>query len=132
MRNNLRNYVTKKPYSLEKVKLNFYKSTLLDGWDKNKEKDNLGIILKKEDLYYLGIMNRNYNKIIDDAPEGNADEEYQKMEYKLLPLPNQMLPKVFFLRKESMNSHQAVLCRSIIKRVHTRRGRILTCHNVMN
>lgn len=99
LRNNLRNYVTKKPYSLEKVKLNFYKSTLLDGWDKNKEKDNLGIILKKEDLYYLGIMNRNYNKIIDDAPEGNADEEYQKMEYKLLPLPNQMLPKVFFSKK---------------------------------
>lgn len=97
--NKVRNYVTKKPYSLEKVKLNFYKSTLLDGWDKNKEKDNLGIILKKEDLYYLGIMNRNYNKIIDDAPEGNADEEYQKMEYKLLPLPNQMLPKVFFSKK---------------------------------
>lgn len=45
--NKVRNYVTKKLYSLEKVKLNFYKSTLLDGWDKNKEKDNLGIILKK-------------------------------------------------------------------------------------
>lgn len=94
--NKVRNYVTKKPYSLEKVKLNFYKPTLLDGWDKNKEKDNLGIILEKEGLYYLGIMNRKYNKVLDDVPEICEDNAYRKMEYKLLPGANKMLPKVFF------------------------------------
>lgn len=96
--NKVRNYVTRKPYSLEKIKLNFYRSTLMDGWDKNKEKDNLGIILEKEGLYYLGIMNKTYNKAIDDAPESNADNGYRKMEYKLLPGPNKMLPKVFFAK----------------------------------
>lgn len=94
--NKVRNYVTKKPYSLEKVKLNFYKSTLMDGWDKNKERDNLGIILEKDGLYYLGIMNKKYNKAMDEAPEVTVGKAYRKMEYKLLPGPNKMLPKVFF------------------------------------
>lgn len=94
--NKVRNYVTQKPYSLEKVKLNFNKSTLLDGWDRNKEKDNLGIILIKDNRYYLGIMNRNSNRVIEDAPLAMSQNVYQKMEYKLLPGPNKMLPKVFF------------------------------------
>lgn len=94
--NKVRNYITKKPYSLEKVKLNFNNSTLMNGWDKNKEKDNLGIILEKDGLYYLGIMNKKYNKVIDEAPEAFAEKVYRKMEYKLLPGPNKMLPKVFF------------------------------------
>lgn len=66
--NKVRNYATKKPYSLEKVKLNFNRSTLLDGWDRNKEKDNLGIILMKDNCYYLGIMNRKSNRVMEDAP----------------------------------------------------------------
>jgi CRISPR-associated protein Cpf1 len=94
--NKVRNYVTKKPYSLEKVKLNFAKSTLLYGWDRNKEKDNLGIILRMEDKYYLGIMNRNNNQIMEKAPKAITEKVYQKMEYKLLQTPNRMLPKVFF------------------------------------
>lgn len=34
----VRNFATKKPYSVEKIKLNFNQPTLLDGWDVNKEK----------------------------------------------------------------------------------------------
>lgn len=94
--NKVRNYVTKKPYSLEKVKLNFNKSTLLDGWDRNKEKDNLGIILLKDGCYYLGIMNRGDTGVMEAAPVVQTQNVYQKMEYKLLPGPNKMLPKVFF------------------------------------
>lgn len=92
----VRNYITQKPYSLEKIKLNFNKSTLMDGWDRNKEKDNLGIILMKDGLYYLGIMNRRSNHIMEEAPVALTQNVYQKMEYKLLPGPNKMLPKVFF------------------------------------
>lgn len=94
--NKVRNYATQKPYSLEKVKLNFNKSTLLDGWDRNKEKDNLGIILIKDNNYYLGVMNRSSNRVMEDAPVAVSHDRYQKMEYKLLPGPNKMLPKVFF------------------------------------
>lgn len=35
--NKTRNYLTRKPYSEEKFKLNFESPTLLNGWDKNKE-----------------------------------------------------------------------------------------------
>ena len=94
--NKVRNYVTGKPYSTEKVKLNFGKPTLLNGWDKNKERDNLGIIMMKDGYYYLGIMNRNSTKCIDEAPIAESKDVYQKMNYKLLPGPNKMLPKVFF------------------------------------
>ena len=94
--NKVRNYVTQKPYSLEKIKLNFNKSTLLDGWDRNKEKDNLGTIFMKDGCYYLGIMNRKSNRVMEDAPAAKTQNVYQKMEYKLLPGPNKMLPKVFF------------------------------------
>ena len=93
--NKVRNYMTKKPYSTEKMKLNFENSTLLNGWDLNKEKDNLGIILIKDGLYYLGIIDKKSNKIFDGKLDNNG-KCYKKMEYKLLPGPNKMLPKVFF------------------------------------
>lgn len=105
--NKVRNYVTKKPYTLEKVKLNFYKSTLLDGWDKNKEKDNLGIILLKDGQYYLGIMNRRNNKIADDAPLAKTDNVYRKMEYKLLTKVSANLPRIFL--KDKYNPSEEML-----------------------
>ncbi|MDP1726874.1 MAG: type V CRISPR-associated protein Cas12a/Cpf1 [Bacteroidota bacterium] len=94
--NKVRNYVTKKPYSLEKIKLNFENSTLLDGWDVNKEEANASILLRKNDNYYLGIMDRNHNKVFRDLPESKTDQYFQKVNYKLLPGASKMLPKVFF------------------------------------
>lgn len=100
----LRNYLTKKPYSEEKWKLNFENSTLAAGWDKNKEADNAAVILRKDGRYYLGVMKKGYARIFDDK---NADamltssEEalYEKMEYKLFPDPAKMMPKVCFSAK---------------------------------
>ena len=94
--NKVRNYATRKPYSDEKIKLNFENSTLLDGWDVNKESDNASVILRKNGLYYLGIMNKKYNKIFKPENIKNDGECYEKMDYKLLPGANKMLPKVFF------------------------------------
>lgn len=42
--NKVRNYVTKKPYSLEKIKLNFEIPNLAEGWSKTKELANLTVI----------------------------------------------------------------------------------------
>ena len=95
--NKVRNYVTQKPYSTEKIKLNFECPTLLNGWDANKEEANLGVILLKEGKYYLGIINPYCKKIFEvDEKDSNEQNNYKKMEYKLLPGPNKMLPKVFF------------------------------------
>lgn len=96
----VRNYVTRKPYSTEKIKLNFENSTLMDGWDVNKEQDNSGVILRKDGLYYLAIMNRKHTRVFASENLPSDGECYEKMEYKLLPGPNKMLPKVFFSKKK--------------------------------
>ncbi len=92
----VRNYMTQKPYSKDKIKLNFDNPQLLGGWDKNKESDYRTVILRKNNLYYLAIMDKAHSKVFVDLPEVTDGNCYEKMEYKLLPGPNKMLPKVFF------------------------------------
>lgn len=97
----VRNYITQKPYSKDKIKLNFDNPQLLGGWDKNKESDYRTVLLHKDGLYYLAVMDKSHSKAFVDAPEITSDDKdyYEKMEYKLLPGPNKMLPKVFFASK---------------------------------
>ena len=96
--NMVRNFMTQKPYSIEKFKLNFENSTLLNGWDVNKETDNTSVILRKDGLYYLAIINKSHNKVLNAHKTKYSSEDscFEKMEYKLLPGANKMLPKVFF------------------------------------
>lgn len=96
--NKVRNFLTKKPSDAKKFKLNFGIPSLGDGWDLNKERDNKAIILFKDGLSYLGIMNaKNQPKIM--GSNQSDDKCYSKMIYKFLPGPNKMLPKVFFSKK---------------------------------
>lgn len=97
----VRNYITQKPYSKDKIKLNFDNPQLLGGWDKNKESDYRTVLLHKDGFYYLAVMGKSHSKAFVNAPEITSDDEdyYEKMEYKLLPGPNKMLPKVFFASK---------------------------------
>ncbi len=100
--NVFRNYLTQKPYSEDKIKLNFECGTLLDGWDKNKEQNNLGVILKKKGKYYLGIMKKNHNDIfLDKYQKGNLNDKrfYKKMVYKLMADPKRDFPKGIFSNK---------------------------------
>lgn len=94
--NMVRNYLTRKPYSTKKIKLNFENAQLLSGWDLNKESDNTCVILRKDGLYYLAIMNKKHNKVFEKNRLQTGVDCYEKMEYKLLPGANKMLPKVFF------------------------------------
>ena len=102
--NRVRNYVTQKPYSLEKFKLNFNIPELLNGWDKNKESSYLSFLLKRDEKYYLMIANKeagnfkdidlSMNRSVDNFQPG--EDFYEKLEYKLLPGPEKMVPKVVF------------------------------------
>ena len=96
--NMVRNRVTAKPYSVEKIKLNFDNSTLLAGWDLNKEADNTCTLLRKDGNYYLVIMDKRHSRVLSQDTQEYNGECYEKMEYKLLPGANKMLPKVFFSR----------------------------------
>ncbi|MDO4988673.1 MAG: type V CRISPR-associated protein Cas12a/Cpf1, partial [Synergistes sp.] len=100
--NKVRNYMTQKPYSTEKFKLNFECPNFLAGWDKNKEQDNLGVLLKKGGNYYLVVMNTENKKdfnYIPECPKDYSGEKYTKVEYKLLSNPGRDLPHVFFADK---------------------------------
>ena len=99
--NKVRNFVTKKPGEVKKIKLNFECPTLANGWDLNKESSNDAIILRNDGKYFLGIFNpENKPKFSNDSICKNQEEpHYEKMIYKLLPGPNKMLPKVFFSTK---------------------------------
>ena len=94
----IRNYVTKKPYSTQKFKLNFASPTLAAGWSRSKEFDNNAIILLRNNKYYIAIFNVNNKpdkQIIKGSEEQRLSTDYKKMVYNLLPGPNKMLPKVF-------------------------------------
>ncbi len=94
--NKVRNWLTRKPYSTEKIKLNFDNAQLLGGWDVNKEPDCTGVLLMKNGFYFLGIMNKKANRIFDVDVTPSDGDCYDKIDYKLLPGANKMLPKVFF------------------------------------
>ena len=98
--NKARNYLTQKPYSTEKVKLNFENDTFLSGWDMSKVEANFGVLMLKDNKYYLGIINPDNKKIFDGTESKDEENCYQKVQYKLLPGPNKMLPKVFFSKSK--------------------------------
>lgn len=88
--NMVRNYMTRKPYSEDKIKINFDNVQFLGGWDENKEKDHSSIILRRDGKYYLAIMGRGIDKIGDNVPaDGHC---YEKMIYKTFDITKQ-LPK---------------------------------------
>ena len=95
--NMVRNYMTRKPYSNSKIKLNFDNSQLLGGWDANKESDYSSILLYRDGKYYLAIFDKDSKKLLGKSMPSDG-ECYEKMVYKLLPGANKMLPKVFFAK----------------------------------
>lgn len=94
--NKVRNWLTRKPFSTEKIKLNFDNSQLLGGWDVNKEPDCTGVILRKDGLYYLGIMDKKSNRIFEADVTPSDGDCYEKMVYKQLGQISQQLPRIAF------------------------------------
>lgn len=84
--NMVRNYVTRKPYSTAKFKLNFDSSQLLGGWDRNKECACLSVILRRGGNYYLAIIDKNHNRIFDGERLPCDGECYEKMVYKQISI----------------------------------------------
>lgn len=100
--NKVRNFVTKKPGEVKKIKLNFDCPTLADGWDENKESSNDAIILRKNGKYYLGIFNPK-DKPKFQNEECKDENCYEKMVYKQFDAMKQ-IPKCSTQTK-SVNKH---------------------------
>lgn len=115
--NKTRNYVTKKPYKTEKIKLTFDSPELLHGWDRNKETSSRSVILMKDGYYYLGIMNKAYNKAFENLKDIGG-ECYRKMDYKLIPNPQATLPHVFITANKDYYAPDEELLNKYDKKTH--------------
>ncbi len=94
--NKSRNYLTKKPFATDKIKLNFYNYQLLKGWDKNKEPDYAGVLLRRDHKYFLAIMHTEHKNVFKDCPAPQGDEaSYEKINYKQIPDAKQNFPRIF-------------------------------------
>ena len=102
--NKVRNYITQKPFSRNKFKLNFNESALLDGWDKNKEHDkNYSFIFRENDSFFLGITSTDEDTNIlreDIHPEIFVEDSFfRKMVCKDLGDIKRQLPRMGFSNK---------------------------------
>lgn len=95
----VRNYVTKKPYSTDKIKLNFGNPVFLDGWASNLEFARSAQMFKDEKYFYLAVMDKgNKNSIPKeyDSPIDKNDAFY-KMIYQQMASPSKDIPNLMVI-----------------------------------
>lgn len=100
--------LTQKPYSEEKIKLNFENPSLAEGWDISLEPKRKAVILRKyldiknrlnekEYDYYLAVIDKNvefpFDKGKRPALYQESKEDWEKMEYKYLKDASLSIPK---------------------------------------
>lgn len=95
----VRNYATKKYYSKDKYKLYFQNPQFMGGWDRNKIGDYRSTLLRKDNVYYLLIIDKGNSKVLNDLPEAANGEYYELLDYKLIPGASKSLPHVFMSGK---------------------------------
>lgn len=133
--NKVRNWLTRKSYSMEKIKLNFENSQLLGGWDINKEPDCTSVLLRKDGMYFLAIMDKKSNHAFDCDCLPSDGICYEKIDYKLLPGANKMLPKVFFSKSRIEEFAPSESIVEKYKRVTHKKGanfNLSDCHNLID
>lgn len=80
--NKVRNYMTRKPYSVEKFKLNFENPDLLGGWPITREIATSGILFRNSRYYFLGILDKKDKRHFKNIPDSYDDNDsILKMEY---------------------------------------------------
>lgn len=89
--NKVRNFATKKPYSLEKFKINFESPILAAGWSETTEQAYLTCLFLKNKQYYLGVLNKKID--FSQGETNNKDNSFKKIRYFLFKDLSKMLPK---------------------------------------
>ena len=102
----VRNYVTKKPYSKDKIKLNFGNPQLLGGWPVTKECDYSSIILKDDKFFYLGIMDSQCKSDFKSYPKPkNAEDMICKMSYYQAADPSKDVPNLMVIENKTVKKN---------------------------
>lgn len=79
--NKVRNWLTRKPYSTKKIKLNFENGYLLEGWS-NIEANSCALFKKNNDTFYLGILDNSCRALLREYPAPiNVQDTIEFMNY---------------------------------------------------
>ena len=93
----VRNYLTQKPYSEEKIKVNFGCSSLLSGWGQDY-RTNAAHIFEKDGCYYLGIAQTNLRSE-DISVMSTGQKDMRHFIYKFQKPDNKNTPRLFVRSK---------------------------------
>ncbi|MDP4010946.1 MAG: type V CRISPR-associated protein Cas12a/Cpf1 [Candidatus Roizmanbacteria bacterium] len=99
--NKIRNYLTKKPYSEAKWKLNFECSYLLSGWSGDFNTYS-SLLIEKDERYYLAIVN---GTLLDKETRQRllqnitSENKAQKLVYDFQKPDNKNVPRLFIRSK---------------------------------
>ena len=113
--NKVRDYLTRKPYSVEKIKLNFECPKLMGGWSAD-EKGSLQyktLIFRKAGFYYLGIIAKGESIDRLSVCVDPSVSCFEKMEYRLAK-PAQDFYNQFFRNEKGIKPTKEI--RSIKER----------------
>lgn len=94
----VRNYVTQKPYSREKFKLNFNCSSFLSGWSQDWATHD-SFLIEKDDRYYLAVLERGLSEAERTRLLSPGDTESSYLEYRLQKVDFKNFPRLFIRSK---------------------------------
>lgn len=96
--NRVRAFLTRKPFSTKKLKLNFGSSTLLSGWNTDNEKANRCTMLRKDGRNYLVIFEKGQGELFRDESMTLSKDEpyYEKFDFNIFGDPVKSLPHTCF------------------------------------
>ncbi|MBN2768473.1 MAG: type V CRISPR-associated protein Cas12a/Cpf1 [Campylobacterales bacterium] len=97
----VRNFMTKKPYSLEKFKFNFQSGYLLNGWSPDYD-TRAGLLFEKDGNYYLGINIKKLTEVEKEYLFDNPNENLSRRIILDFQKPdNKNIPRLFIRSKGS-------------------------------
>lgn len=105
--NRARNLATKKPYSLEKFKLNFNCPNLLKGWSINDDGEiqYKSVIFMKDKDFFLGILSNasTLKNVLNSTEKAEANAgTYKLMNYHQIKDPAVDFPRIFLYAKKNV------------------------------
>lgn len=106
--NKIRNYITRKVYSLDKMRIMFERSDFLGGWGQSFDTKE-ALLFQKDNLYHIGIIEKKYTNtdveyLYEGIKEGNRAIRFI---YNFQKADNKNIPRTF-IRSKGTNYAPAV------------------------
>lgn len=104
--NKVRNFATQKPYSTQKIKLNFENPELLGGWPVDREIATSSVIFKDANYYYLGILEKESKKHFKNLPKPKDETDVlSKMNYLQAADPSKDVQNLLVINGETVKKN---------------------------